>query len=64
MKKNDHSEHSSEGDRKRSDKSRNKKDRGDSRSRAEMSNENGKEKTEKGGVKEKLNMKRKVKKML
>jgi hypothetical protein len=28
MKKNDHSEHSSEGDRKRSDKGRNKKDRG------------------------------------
>ena len=54
MRKNDIGGHSSVGEKKRSDKDKHKKESGDSRSRAEKSIKDGKEKTEKAGSKEKL----------
>jgi hypothetical protein len=54
IKKNESSGRSSEVDRKRSDKGKHKKERGDSRIRAEKVSKDGKEKTEKGGVKVKI----------
>lgn len=54
LRKNDIGGHSSVGEKKRSDKDKHKKERSDSRSRAEKSIKDGKEKTEKAGSKEKL----------
>lgn len=54
LKKNDIGGHSSVGEKKRSDKDKHKKERSDSRNRAEKSIKDGKEKTEKAGSKEKL----------
>lgn len=53
LRKNDIGGHSSVGEKKRSDRDRHKKERGDSRSRAEKSIKDGKE-NEKAGSKEKL----------
>ena len=54
LRKDDTGGHSSAGEKKRSDKDKHKKEKSDSRSRAEKSIKDGKEKTEKAGSKEKL----------
>ncbi|XP_021920762.1 biorientation of chromosomes in cell division protein 1-like 1 isoform X2 [Zootermopsis nevadensis] len=54
VKKNDPCGHLPDVDRKRSDKDKHKRDRGDSRSKAQKSSKDGKEKTEKDGIKEKV----------
>lgn len=54
LRKNDIGGNSSVGEKKRSEKDKHKKERGDSRSRAEKSIKDGKEKTEKAGSKDKL----------